>query len=263
MILVSDIVSRITSALDSEGFDQYLFDQDFKYAISYATEYCCSILDRILGKNRYTDERLSDLLYTRVWKTNNRSSFVFNETEAGKKLWAITVIHMDPVTYLTSSSTPPVVIPNVPIPQPDLNLSVYAPNYHYIKSYKSCYRITSQEADQNRRGYFSPGSERYASCPDLIEYGYLSPSHYGGAYQTDPDAKEIYLSPDYNNQVVAMQFVAYPDLVVSPTQQIGFPASMMNMIVNKSLEFLSFKRGDTNLTEVSEMEVKQLTSLLQ
>ena len=252
MVLVQDVIDRITSATDSEGFDSYTFDRDWKIAISYAVEYCCSILDPIVGKNRFTDERLSELLHTAIWKTNNRSSFVFDETEVGKKLWGIAVIHIDPV-----------ITPNTPITQLNPAISVYSTTNKYVKSYKSAYRITTQESSLNRKGYFSPGSERYAGCPDLIEYGYLSPSHFGNAYQADPDSKEIFLAPDYNNGVVAMQYVKYPDMVISPTQQIEFPASMFNMIVEKSLSFISKKRGDSNMTQQSEFEMKNLTDSLK
>jgi hypothetical protein len=252
MILVQDIIDRITSALDAEGFQTYDFLRDFKFAISYAVEYCCSILDPVLGKNRFTDERLSDLRYTRTWKTNNRSSFVFDETEVKQKLWGIVVIYIDPV-----------ITPNTPIVQTDPATSVYSPTHKYIKSYKSCFRGNSQEVPQSRRGFFTPGSERYTNCPDLIEYAYLSPSHFGNAYNTDPDSKEIFIAPDYNNKVVSMEYVAYPTLVTSPTQQIEFPASMFNMIVEKSLYFLGMKRGDTNIQVSSENDLKQQENFIK
>lgn len=252
MILVSDLVSRIESALDAEGYGHYTFSRDYRHAISYAQEFACSVLDRILGKTRFIEERLQDLLYTGVWKTNNLSRFDFNEAEMGQKLWAIVAIYINPT-----------VTPTTAIAQPDTTVSVYSPTHKYVKSYKSAWRVTAEEVSINRNNPFAPGNEYHDDCEDLRDYGYLSPLVYLGNENDVVNIKEIEITSSYANKTLAMQYVKYPSPVISTTQQLEFPASMFDMLLNKALAFIAYKRGDTNLTMVTENDVAQLTQLLK
>jgi len=251
MISVQSLVSRLESATDSEGFDHYTFGRDWRYAIDYGVEFCTQVLDRILGKTRFTEERLSDLLYTGIWKTNAFSRFEFNETAVGQKLWAIVAIYPNPV-----------IEPNTAVAQPNLNLSVYSNAHSFIKGYKSAWRVTSEEVSINRKNPFAPGNEYHDECEELAEYGYLSPVNYGGGYHTPATMKEITITPYYVNKVLAMQYISYPEPVTAITDNVAFPTSMTNMIVEAALNFITWKRGDSNLTQITDTDIKQLTSLL-
>lgn len=249
MILVSDIIARMESALDAEGYGHYTFDRDYRYAISYASEFVCSVLDRVLGKTRFIEERLSDLSYTGVWKTTDLSRFTFDEAVMNQKLWAIVAIFITPT-----------VTPTTEIVQSNKTISVYSPTHKYVKSYKSAWRVTKEEVSMNRNNPFAPGNEHTEDCEELKEYGYLSPVVYLGG---GGDIKEIEITPAYANLTLAMQYIKYPDPVTSAAQQLEFPVSMFDMILNKSLNFISYKRGDSNLQLVTEKDVQQLTNLLK
>lgn len=249
MILVSDVIARIESALDAEGYDHYTFDRDYRYAISYAQEFLTSALDRVLGKTRFIEERLADLTFTGTWVTNNQSRFTFDEAVMGQRLWAIVAIYMNPV-----------VTPTTAIAQPNPALSVYSDSHKYIKSYKSAWRVTAEEHSSNRNNPFAPGNEYHDTCEELREYGYLSPLTYLGV---PTPVKEITITSEYLNKTLCMQYLKFPNEVTAPNQQLEFPSSMMDLIVNKSLAFISYKRGDTNLTMVTEADVRQLTNLLK
>lgn len=252
MILVSDITARLDSALDAEGFGHYTFARDYAPAISYAQEFACSILDRMLGKTRFVEERLSDLIFNGIWKTNNLSRFEFNEAITGHKLWAVVAIYINPI-----------VTPTTAIAQPDLNVSVFAPNHKYVKSYKSAWRVTAEEVAMNRNNPFAPGNEYHELCEELKDYGYLSPLVYWGNQNNVAEVKEIEITPGYVNKTLAMQYVKYPAPVTLTTQELEFPSSMFDIILDKALSFITFKRGDTNLTMVSDADVKALSNLLR
>ena len=250
MISVQTIVDRLNSALDNEGYDHYTFDRDYRYALSYAQEFVCSVLDRTIGKTRFVEERLSDLLYTNCWVTNQYSRFSFEEPVIGRKLWAIIAIYIDPT-----------IVP-VAYTQADINKSVYLRNYSYISSYKSAWRVTAEEHSMNSNNPFAPGNKYHEDCEELNEYGYLSPVNLGSGYNAAPGVKEITMTRSYVNRVLAMQYIAYPNPIMFVTDNLPFPPSMADMILNKALYFISMKRGDVPLPQVTENDVKQLTGLL-
>lgn len=260
MIIAQNIVDRMKAALDAEQstttIGRYEWLRDFQPAINYAMEWMVSLCNSAFAKKKFTEENLTDLVYVRVWKTNLYSRFVFRQADTGMNLWTIVSVYPNPI-----------LTPDTIIPQPDLTKSVYAPTYSYLKSYDNAKRLTAEEVNPNRRNPFEAGNE-VVVCPELIDYAYKSPTNYAGGY--DPtittvvplDNAEIEILPAYANKNVAMEFLKVPTSVVNPTDNIEFPQSMENILFDKALNFITYKRGDSDLKAVTDEDVKNLASLI-
>lgn len=251
MILVAEVIKKIESALDAEGFDRYTFTRDYQPAISYAQEWLCSAISPLLGDNKFSEASFSDLLTTKIFVTNQFSRFNFNETLVGNKLWSIVSIFPDCTTY-----------PNAVYSQPDKTISLYLPNESYLKSYKAAKRINSQETNHNRRNPFAFGNE-IVTCEELKEYGFNSFVTYSGGYNNVATFKaEINILPDYKNKVLAMEYIKMPSDILSATGQIELPVSLTNMVIDKALNYISYKQGTSQLLQITNSDTKTLYSLL-
>lgn len=252
MIPVQDIITRCESALDAEGFDRYTFERDFRPAINYAQEWLTSLFSAAFGSNKFNEENLTDLSFVKIWKTNRFSRFVFQHSEVGNRLWTIIGIYPGCEIY-----------PDTVIPQPNLLQSVYSPDHSYVKAYKSCTRRTSEEMNINRLNPFSAGNE-VVICDELRDYAYKTMTDYVGGYDssTTPEKVEIQIFPEYANKVLAMEYLKYPETIVNQGDNIEFPLSVSNMIVDKTLEFISFKQSSTPLKSASEQDLNKLITLM-
>lgn len=241
------------SALDAEGFGRYTFPRDFGPAINYAQEWIAGVLSPVLGSNKFNEEGLSDLLFTKIWKTNQFSRFVFQSADVGHNLWSIVGIYPSCVIY-----------PDTAIVQADLTQSVYSSAHSYVSSYKSCARTTSEEMNLNRRNPFSPGNE-VVICEELMDFAYKSMTNYSGGYQAQPagvEQMEIQIFPAYNNLVLAMEYIKYPTSVVTVADNVEYPRSLINMMTDIALSFIAYKQAGTPLRQASEADTNKLITLL-
>lgn len=252
MIPVQDIITRCESALDAEGFDRYTFARDYGPAINYAQEWMTSLFSAAFGSNKFNEESLTDLSFTKIWKTNQFSRFVFQYSEVGSRLW--TIIGIYPLCT---------IYPDTDIAQADLTKSVYSPTHSYVKGYKSCARRTSEEMNLNRLNPFAAGNE-VVICDELKDFAYKTMTDYTGGYDssTTPEKVEIQIFPDYSNKVLAMEYLKYPEPIVNDTDNIEFPLSVSNMLVEKALNFISFKQSGTPLIQASEQDLNKLITLM-
>ncbi len=252
MIPAQTIRDGITSALDAEGYERYTWARDFRPAINYAQEWLTGLFASALGSNKFNEEALQDLSFSRIWKTNQFSRFVFQSSEVGHSLWTITAISLECTIY-----------PNTDIPQPDLTQSVYSPIHSFVKSYKSAKRLSSEETNMNRLNPFSAGNE-IVTCPELVEYAYKSLTNYDGGYDpsTGTSEVEIEILPSYANRILCMEYLKYPSPLVNQTDSIEFPLTVTDMLITKSLEFISYKQAGTPLRQASADDMNKLITLM-
>lgn len=252
MIPAVQIIDRIQSALDSEGFDRYTWERDFRPAINYAQEWVTSVFSSAMGSNKFNEEGLQDLSYSRIWKTNRFSRFVFQPSIVGHNLWTIVAIYPECI-----------VTPATDIVQPNLDQSVYSPTHSFVSSYKSAARKTAEEMNLNRLNPFAAGNE-VVTCPELMDYAYKSLTNYTGGY--DPSVSgsdmEIEILPSYKNKVLCMEYLKYPTPLVNEVDSVEYPLSIMNMIVEKALGFISFKQAGTPLNQASNADLDKLITLM-
>lgn len=252
MIPAAQIINRIQAALDSEGYERYTWARDYRPAINYATEWVTGVFSSAMGSNKFNEEALQDLSYSRIWKTNRYSRFVFQPSIVGHNLWTITAIYPECR-----------IIPDTDIVQPDLDQSVYSPTHSFRDSYKSAARKTAEEMNLNRLNPFSPGNE-VVVCQELKDYAYKSLTNYAGGY--DPSVSgsemEIEILPSYANRILCMEYLKYPTPLTNDTDSVEYPLSIINMIVEKALNFLAFKQGNTPLLQASNDDLNKLITLM-
>lgn len=250
-IRVVDIIDRVESALDAEGFDRYTFDNDYRPAINYAKEWVVSAFNRAFSDNKLTEESLRELVRVRIWITSSYSRIVYNSTDTGDELWSVFAVYPE-IDYTGDL----VVIPSGTITE-----SIYCPDASYLKSYRSAKRGTLEQVNINRRNPFFAGNE-VDICDETRGYLYTFAVNYNGSYTTNP-THELEVYPLIAKEPVALAYLAFPVDVVLQTDTIPFPETLINLIVNKCLEWISYKQGDnTNLKTITEKDINTLVKLM-
>lgn len=248
MIPVQTIITLATSALDGEGFDRYTFDRDWKPAISYAQNWLINAFSSVLGDKKFPEENLSDLVFNRIFLTNQFSRFVFDIPN--EDIWTILNISINPTIY-----------PNTSIAQPDLTKSVYSPLHSFVRAYKSAKRETAEEVNINRLNPFASGNEK-TTCEELKEYGYKLYTNYEGGYTPGTEKQEIEILPTYANQVLALEYIKKPSDILTVNDSIEFPTVLTDLVVSKTLLFVSYKQSNVPLTQASQTEITNLINLM-
>lgn len=243
MITVANIISRIESALDAEDFDHYEFDKDYKQAINYAQDFITQLYSRVMGDKKYSEENLRDLAYIRVWITSDYSRINFNTSDIGGDLWSIIGVYpMAEVQGITS----------FPIGY-TYEYSLFT-TYRYVGSSFSAKRITAEQLNINKNNPFSQGNELISG--DLQSYNYLS------LYNYSSNKTEIEINPKIARANVGVAYLLQPTEITLVTDSVKFPQTMMPLIVDLSLKFISWKQGDrTNLNSVTESDIQRFIQL--
>ena len=250
-IPVQEIVDRATAALDAEGSDRYLFDQDFKPAINYAIEWIVLVLNRAMEEDKFTGESLRELVKTSVWQANHYSRLAFNEAETNTKLWSVLAIYPNPVTA-------PFYAPS---PDPILAKSKLIPNISYVSGKACTNRLTLEQWNDNEDNVFMPGNTKLEGA--LSEFAYLNFGDFGSSSYTNPGIFEITIRPSVADKLVAMAYLKKPDAVLLITDNIQFPATITNIALEKMLEYISYKQGNqTTLYAVTERDTTKLIQAL-
>jgi len=251
-ISVQEIVNRATSALDAEGSDRYRFDQDFKPAINYAIEWSVSAFNDAFAQNKLSGESLKELNKVGIWQTNNFSRLAFDEAAVGSKLWTIIAIYPKPTVYPYKA---PVVNQN-PV------LSEFVKDLSFVKSEYAAKRLTQEEWNDNVKNVFMPGNIKLGG--ELTDYAYLDSVNYSSTSYTNPGIFETEIRPSVANEYVAMAYLVKPTAVSQISDSVQFPESMTNIIVEKALNFISYKQGDgTNLYGVTSADINRLVALMR
>jgi len=238
MIPVQTIIQRINSALDAEGFERYTFEEDFKPAINYAKDWTIAVFNKLYASNKLSEEHLREITKAYVYTTSRHSRVSIDEN-----IWSILAVYPE-ITY--NGTLQPVLNPEV---------SVYHPNAKYINSIYSATRTTAEKINQNKRNPFAPGSEK-VDCPESKTYAYVG-------FLSDGPTREVIISPTLIQKLVAVIGVIYPPDIIIPGNTLPFPLTLTNIIVSKSLEWISWKQGDqTNLHGVTEQELRELIQIL-
>lgn len=253
MILVSDLIQRISSALDAEGSDRYRFDRDYKHAINFAVEYLVSVFNFAFAQNKLTEENLRELVRTRIWQTSKYSRIYFNPTDTGGEIWSI--IRVSPEPVLDPQITP--------IVNTNTGNSIYVPDVLFVRSEYSANRLTAEEWNAGTKNVFMAGNTELNNPSFDKSYAYQNFIVSKPGNIPANSTPEIEIRPYLDNQLVAVTYLAYPNPITLETDQIMFPKSLTNFMVDKSLNFISLKQGDgTNLYTVTEREIAALVNLM-
>ena len=248
MIPVQTIVDRVTSILDAEGSDRYLFDQDFKPAINLSKDWVVAVFNKAFADKKLSEENLKELVKTKVWTTSTFSRI--NIDPSVINVWSILGIIPKPTVYPAAS------IPTVGV-NPDT--STLETGVSYISSEFSARRLTIEEWNENKNNVFEAGNNILTTS--FTEYAYLNQGDYSSTNYTT--AGEIEVRPSVPTEFVAITYLRYPLDINVIGDSIEFPQTLTDLIVNKVLNYISFKQGDqTNLFSVSGSEVATLVKLM-
>ena len=248
-ILVSNIVPRINSTIDSEGSQRFLFDEDIKPALNYAVEYSISVFNSIFSKDKLSEEILKELIRVRCWKTNNKSRFTIDDTVTGDVLWSILSIMVR--CEIEGAAPAGIFIESVYVPQ-----VIFKKSKYYAK------RLTREQWAEKETNRFIAGSP-LETCPDLIKYAWTNFSDYTGTAATYTNSKnEIEISPDVSNTLIACSYLRKPATINVMTDIIELPEIMTNFVINKAVQYLSYKENDnTNLYGITSKDTDLLIKL--
>lgn len=251
MIPAQQVVDLMTFELDSEGSDRYLFDTDFKPAINSAIKWLVFVFNRAFESNKFSGENLRDLIKTRIWVANSFSRVQFDEIAVGDELWSYLGVHPEPTVFPTNS-VPPV--------QPNAYTSAFIPGVSYISSDYSAKKLSVEKWNENKKNVFEAGNT-VITTGDFKSYAYLTDVNYSSsAYLQD---KEIEIRPSVGGQFVGITYLKVPTDITLITDDIEFPLSLITLLVQKSLNFISIKQGDqTTLFSVTDKDVNSLINLI-
>ena len=242
----------MASALDAEGSDRYLFDEDYKPSIDYAIEWMTTALNDAFSSKKVSAEYLVDLLKVRVFQTSDFSRLQFDPAQmGGDVVWSVLAIHPEAKCYPTNS-----IITTLP------HESIVRNDIVFLSSDYSAKRLTFEQWQQNKQNVFLAGNETLKVS--FKEYAYLDYAKYETTSQQYPvNIPEIEIRPSAKKQLVGVRYLKKPDLPTSISDSVEFPESMTNMIVEKALNWISYKQGDnTTLYLVTERDLQKLISTL-
>lgn len=251
-IPVQEIVNRGAAALDAEGSERYLFDQDYKPAINYANEWMVAAINKVFGVTKISGESLRELVKIKVFQANNYSRVAFDSAAVGHKLWSILAIYPEPVTAPFYN----------PTPNPNLALSQYMPGLSHISGRACTNRLTLEQWNDNQKNVFAPGNNTLTG--DLNEYGYLDFADYSSSSYANAGVFEIEVRPTVANKLISLAYIKKPSDVALITDSVEFPDTMLDLILEKMLNYISWKQGDnTTLYLVTDRDIARLSSLMQ
>lgn len=288
MILLSDISNRMRQiGLDAEGSDRYLDSIDIIPSINSAIEWLVGIISSRIGVDKFVEEKLSDLHMTKIWQTNRFSRLSFDSANEGFTIWTVTGVLPKPNVYVSLGSK--TMLPgkyraeimqylnrtyeNHPLVgyhfatglQLKPHESTFRPELTFQKGRFAATKLTHEQITEHHHNPFVAG---YSHNEEFITYGYIPLMDYSnervnkageGSYS---GLKEIHIVPDIPKTLVAVSFIRHPETIPQDadinTYEVPFPASMLNLIVQKSLNYIAIKQGDnTTIFNVSIQEVLQ------
>ena len=249
-IPVQSVIDRMAAALDAEGSDRYLFEQDYKPAINYSIEWVTLVVNRAMENTKYSGEALRELTKISVFQANNFSRVAFNPQLVGNKLWSILGIFTEIKTHPFQQ----------PTPDADKAKSKYMPSLAYVSGKSCTNRLSIEQWNDNQDNVFMPGNNKLSG--PLSEYAYLNFADYSAIGYNDPGTFATEIRPSVANKYVAIAYTKKPDEVTAQNESIAFPETMMNMIVEAALNFISFKQGNqTTLYLVTDKDIQRITSM--
>lgn len=255
MIATQTLVDKIEAALDAEGSDRYEFDRDYVHAINYSIDWMVSVFNAAFGSNKLSEESLRELVKIRIWQTSQHSRVYIDEdsiTGLCHQVWTILGVLAEPVTS-----------PNLPASAlPTAFESKLVQGYRFISSQYPAKRLTIEEWYSNRDNPFVSGNSVFSTSSSMRSYAYMNFMDYQGSQCSDGNI-EIEIKPFLVNKYVAIAYLKRPEYISDISNDVEFPPSLTNMIVDSALKWIAFKQGDnTNLWSVSERDTDQLTQLM-
>lgn len=252
-IPVQEISDQMRAELDAEGSDRYLFDQDIKPAINSAIDVLTALFNAAFAEKKLSPECLREITKVGVWQTNKFSRVAFIESDLGFSVWTIVGVYPKIKTNIGATSSNSI----------NPSESKFRDNLSFIKSSFSAKRLTLEEWNENVSNAFMPGNTLLHDS--LTEYAYLDFADYTSAsYDGNKMTPEITIRPDVPNELVGIAYIKTPDKISNAFQNVEFPRSLKQLIVDIALNQISVKQSDgTNLYGITAQNIAKLTALMK
>lgn len=252
MIAVTTLIDRMNFLLDAEGSDRYLFDQDFKPAINSSIEWLVAVFNSAFSNNKLSEESLRELVKSKVYQTNSFSRVFLDSSTLGHEVWSILNVIPEPELHPSGSSITAVSNPED---------SLYRGDLSFIKSEFSAKRLSSEEWHINQDNLFVAGNNRTTKS---FKKNYAYTNFISNNSTSYSSGSEIEIRPEVSNSFVVIKYVKYPTSVGASSDSVEFPSSITDLLVQKALNFISYKQGDgTNLYGVTEKDVARLIQMMR
>jgi len=245
MIAVQTIVDRMKFVLDAEGSERYTFDQDLKPAINSSIEWLQAVFNRAFADKKLTEENLRELVKVVVFQTNQYSRV--NLDLLNDSIWSIMKINPEPVLNNSSAAINPVASPEISVWRQDLS---------YLSSKYSAKRLSLEQWEESVDNIFEAGNSTLNNS--FKSYAYLNFADYtSNSYNAG--GSEIEIRPSIPSSFLSVTYLKDPREITLITENVELPKSLINLVYQKALSFVSYKQGDqTNLYSVTERDVATL-----
>jgi|SRR3990172_136205 len=257
-ILVQDVVTQMRAALDAEGADHYDDVRDLFPAINNSVRWIENVINSAYGAKKIGEEIFQDLSMSGVFRTSKYSRISFDEFPS--TIWTLLSVYALPVTDVNGNPTPPITSDKKSQYRPDL--------LHVRPTEDGAKRLTLEEWADNKDNPFEAGYEGTAFCPALIQRAYLNPINYGLVipipFVPITVSREIELRPALDKQLVTVFWAKNPTPIASLTDNIQFPYQVFQLLLDRALQFVSWKQGDqTTLYMVTAQDMQLLINTIQ
>lgn len=231
--------AQVDARLDAEGSDHYRDVQDKIPAANAAQDFIITTVNRVLGRKKYSEKILSELMFTRIWQTSLFGRVYLNEAQlnaAGQgPIWDIVACHAEPTT-----------IPAAPgITAIADELSLLRSQVSFRSSMFPCKRLTHEQYADTERNPLLGGSE-FMSTSDLRSYYYMVHSYMRTSPDYETQGWELQFGPLSltGKKLVAITHLKTPRKITTIADTIEFPPMCLEILVSRALHYISIKQGD-------------------
>jgi len=263
-ITVQEVIDRVAALLDAEGSEHYTFEQDYKPNINGVQDELMAVISQLLGARKFTEEGLRELNKVAVFQTNTYGEIDIDEclTQVGgtgqlpgpaHKLWTIVGVYPE---FESFGSTDIITI-GIPPPR-----SLMRGGVRFIRPLKDAKRYTQEQHAIIRRNVFLQGNQTLVN--ELKSYGYFIGSE--KRWTALPSVgRTITIFPHTTNErtLVAVAYLKVPEQIDAITDNLEWPDSMRDLIIQMVFRRMAFKQGDgTNAYGLGSAEMGMLTRAL-
>ena len=246
-IQASTVFSRVRALLDDDNSNRYSETKDFIPAINSAIAFLTAVFSAAFEQKKIQPESLAELtnvLMFNLLVTGNTVRVNLDGhaafTPYNEKVW--TLIGVDPNP--TFKNSPEVL-------SESLN--------RFAK------RVTLEEWNYALEDPFMPGTLQ--SIPsDFQRVCYIGPGQYfsdGGGGDSNPYLliRPGSLFSESTSRIAVWVLMKHQDIVSNSTT-IFFPPAVHELLVQKTLYYVSYQHGSSKFLEISDKEVKELITLM-
>jgi hypothetical protein len=244
-MLASRVFAGIRSILDDDNSGRYNETNDLAPVVNLAVGYLITIFNAAFEQKKLSPESLRELIRVDVLPvTGTGNTKKCDVSSVMDHLWSMLGVEPSPEVHFSGGG---------------LTTTTLAPDAFFETRNKLATRLTIEEWNDRKEDPFSPGCT--VSIPSTFaRAAYLGPGKY-----FNPTDDYIMIRPAtlFTNDYVGIWYLKDPTFVTRASDVIEFPQSLFNLLVEKSVNFLSLQQGpESKLGPVTDKEVIQLITLM-